>query len=82
MLGPGARVVNVASAAQEPIDFDDPMLERGYEPRRAYARSKLAQVLFAFELAGRRQASRLQTGLLFDCLNTNANRVYFVYDQK
>src|SRR5919106_2681868 len=48
-----ARVVNVASAGQSPIDFDDPMLERGYDAMRAYSQSKLAQVMFIFELAER-----------------------------
>jgi NAD(P)-dependent dehydrogenase (short-subunit alcohol dehydrogenase family) len=48
------RVVNVASAGQERPDFDDLMLEHGYEPWRAYRQSKLAQVMFAFELAERR----------------------------
>ncbi len=48
-----ARIVNVASVGQSPIDFDDPMLERGYEAPRAYNQSKLAQVMFTFELAGR-----------------------------
>ena len=48
-----ARVVNVASAGQSPIDFGDPMLECGYEAMRAYSQSKLAQVTFTFELAER-----------------------------
>ncbi|HEY6690377.1 MAG TPA: SDR family oxidoreductase [Rubrobacter sp.] len=48
-----ARVVNVASAGQSPIDFDDPMLERGYAAMRAYSMSKLAQIMFTFELAER-----------------------------
>src|ERR671910_32969 len=48
-----ARVVNVASAGQIPIDFDDPMLERGYDAMRAYSQSKLAQIMFTFELAER-----------------------------
>ena len=48
-----ARIVNVASVGQAPIDFDDPMLERGYEGFRAYAQSKLAQIMFTFELAER-----------------------------
>jgi NAD(P)-dependent dehydrogenase (short-subunit alcohol dehydrogenase family) len=48
-----ARVVNVASAGQSPIDFDDLMLERGYEAMRAYSQSKLAQIMFTFELAER-----------------------------
>jgi NAD(P)-dependent dehydrogenase (short-subunit alcohol dehydrogenase family) len=47
-----ARIINVASAAQRPIDFDDVMLERGYTGSRGYAQSKLAQVMFAFDLAG------------------------------
>jgi NAD(P)-dependent dehydrogenase (short-subunit alcohol dehydrogenase family) len=48
-----ARIVNVASAGQAAIDFDDVMLEHGYDGSRAYARSKLAQVMATFELAER-----------------------------
>jgi NAD(P)-dependent dehydrogenase (short-subunit alcohol dehydrogenase family) len=48
-----ARIVNVASAGQAPIDFDNVMLERGYDGMRAYAQSKLAQIMFTFELAER-----------------------------
>ena len=46
-----ARIVNVASGGQQAIDFDDVMLTRRYSARRGYAQSKLAQVLFTFELA-------------------------------
>ncbi|MQA92275.1 MAG: SDR family NAD(P)-dependent oxidoreductase [Gemmatimonas sp.] len=46
-----ARIVNVASAAQQPIDFDDVMLTAGYDDSRAYAQSKLAQVMFTMDLA-------------------------------
>jgi NAD(P)-dependent dehydrogenase (short-subunit alcohol dehydrogenase family) len=46
------RIVNVASAGQMPIDFDDVMLTRGYDGRRAYWQSKLAQVMHTFDLAG------------------------------
>jgi len=46
-----ARIVNVASAGQEPIDFADVMLTRGYSGGRAYRQSKLAQVLFTFDIA-------------------------------
>jgi len=52
-----ARIVNVASIGQQAIDFDDPMLERAYEPMRAYSQSKLAQISFTFELAERLQAA-------------------------
>ena len=59
-----ARIVNVASAGQSPIDFDDTMLERGYEAMTAYTRSKLAQVMFTFELAGRLSGSGLTVNAL------------------
>lgn len=49
--GGEARIVNVASAAQHPLDFDDLMLERSYGGMRAYSQSKLAQVMFTFDLA-------------------------------
>jgi NAD(P)-dependent dehydrogenase (short-subunit alcohol dehydrogenase family) len=48
-----ARIVNVSSAGQQPIDFDDVMLTRGYDGQRAYRQSKLAQILFTVELAER-----------------------------
>jgi len=48
-----ARIVNVASAGQSPIDFSDPMLEREYDTMRAYSQSKLAQIMFTFDLAER-----------------------------
>ncbi|MDQ6835971.1 MAG: SDR family NAD(P)-dependent oxidoreductase [Actinomycetota bacterium] len=48
-----ARIVNVASLGQHAIDFSDVMLERDYEGSRAYAQSKLAQIMAAFELATR-----------------------------
>jgi NAD(P)-dependent dehydrogenase (short-subunit alcohol dehydrogenase family) len=58
-----ARIVNVASIGQIPIDWDDVMLERGYEPYRAYAQSKLAQVMHTFELAGRLDGGTTVTAL-------------------
>ena len=51
-----ARIVNVASAGQAPIDFDDVMLERHYDGSRAYAQSKLGQVMHTFDLAERLDA--------------------------
>ncbi len=63
LLAEGARVVNVSSAGQMPLDFDDLMPERRYDGVRAYCQSKLAQILFTFSLAdlldGRATANRL-----------------------
>ena len=46
-----ARLVNVASLGQHPIDFDDPMITRGYSGARAYSQSKLAQIMQAIDVA-------------------------------
>ena len=46
-----SRIVNVASAGQQAIDFSDVMLTRGYSGVRAYCQSKLAQILFTIDLA-------------------------------
>ena len=58
---PSARVVTVSSRLHlpgsrgEPVDFDfeDPQLEHGYNPDRAYKNSKLAALWFAYELQRR-----------------------------
>jgi NAD(P)-dependent dehydrogenase (short-subunit alcohol dehydrogenase family) len=54
------RVVSVSSIAhrQGKIDFNDLQSERAYRPARAYAQSKLAMLMFAFELNHRAQAAR------------------------
>jgi NAD(P)-dependent dehydrogenase (short-subunit alcohol dehydrogenase family) len=59
LAGAPARVVNVASVAQERarLDLTDPQMRRGYRPFRAYAASKLANVLFTYELARRLEST-------------------------
>ena len=46
-----SRIVNVASGAQSPIDFTDVMLERPGRAAQGYGQSKLAQIMFTFDLA-------------------------------
>ena len=53
-----SRIVNVSSAGQQAIDFDDVMLTHGYSGVRAYCQSKLAQILFTIDL--RRGAERAE----------------------
>jgi len=60
-----ARIVNVSSAGQMAIDFDDVMLEDGYDGTRAYCQSKLAQILFTFDLAEELRG----TGVTATCLH-------------
>ena len=49
--GAPSRIVNVSSAGQQAIDFDDVMLTHGYSGTRAYCQSKLAQIMFTVDLA-------------------------------
>ena len=48
-----SRIINVSSRGQRNavIDFDNVMLERDYNDSQAYRQSKLAQVMFTFDLA-------------------------------
>jgi NAD(P)-dependent dehydrogenase (short-subunit alcohol dehydrogenase family) len=48
-----ARIVNVASVGQAPINFDNVMFERGYNGVTAYRQSKLAMIAWTFDLAAR-----------------------------
>jgi len=61
-----ARVVTVSSNAhaQGRIDFDDLQGERSYSGARVYSQSKLANVLFTYELARRLQASAVTANAL------------------
>ncbi len=62
--GAPARIVNVASAGQMPIDFDDVMLTRRYDGTQAYCQSKLAQIMFTIDLAKELEGSRITVNCL------------------
>jgi NAD(P)-dependent dehydrogenase (short-subunit alcohol dehydrogenase family) len=59
-----ARIVHVASAGQAAIDFEDVMLTRRYSGMQAYCQSKLAQIMFTFDLADELAASRVTANAL------------------
>jgi NAD(P)-dependent dehydrogenase (short-subunit alcohol dehydrogenase family) len=56
---PGARVINVSSMAHRrgTMDFDNLNAEQGYDKMPAYGQSKLANLLFTFELQRRLEAA-------------------------
>ena len=62
-----SRIVNVASAAHygAKVDFEDIQGERHYSSLRAYGQSKLANVLFTYELARKLEG----TGITANCLH-------------
>ena len=57
--GAPARIVNVASNSHlgQRLGFDNLELKRGYNPMRAYGRSKLANLYFTYELARRLEST-------------------------
>jgi len=70
-----ARIINVASLGQHPIDFKDVMLTRGYSGSRAYAQSKLAQIMFTFDLARELEGSQVTANCLHPATYMNTTMV-------
>jgi retinol dehydrogenase 12 len=70
-----ARVITVSSVAHRGalLSFGNLQLERGYLPMRAYANSKLANILFTTELARRLAGTRVTA----NCLHPGTVRTGF-----
>jgi NAD(P)-dependent dehydrogenase (short-subunit alcohol dehydrogenase family) len=60
-----ARIVNVASVGQAPLNFEDIMSEHGYSGVTAYRQSKLAMIAWTFDLA----AQLVDTGVTVNALH-------------
>lgn len=63
---PAARIINVSSGAHQygSMDFNDLEFRRWYFGMKAYARSKLANILFTYELARRLEGSTVTVNAL------------------
>ena len=70
-----SRIVNVASAGQKALDFDDIMLTRTYNGTDAYRHSKLAQVLFTVDLANELKGSGVIANTLHPSTYMNTTMV-------
>lgn len=70
-----SRIVNVASLGQHPLDFDDVMLTKGYTGTRAYAQSKLAQIMSTVDLAGELDGSGVTVNALHPATYMNTTMV-------
>jgi NAD(P)-dependent dehydrogenase (short-subunit alcohol dehydrogenase family) len=70
-----ARIVNVASAGQQALDFSDVMLTRGYDGTRAYRQSKLAQIMFTIDLAAELDGSGVTVNALHPATYMNTTMV-------
>lgn len=70
-----SRIVNVASLGQHPIDFDDVMITKGYSGGRAYAQSKLAQIMFTIDLSERLEGTDVTVNSLHPATYMNTTMV-------
>jgi NAD(P)-dependent dehydrogenase (short-subunit alcohol dehydrogenase family) len=70
-----SRIVNVASIGQHPIDFDDVMISRNYSGTRAYAQSKLSQIMFTIDLANELKGSGVTVNSLHPATYMNTTMV-------
>jgi NAD(P)-dependent dehydrogenase (short-subunit alcohol dehydrogenase family) len=70
-----SRIVNVASLGQHPIDFDDVMITKNYSGGRAYAQSKLAQIMFTIDLAEELKGSGVTVNSLHPATYMNTTMV-------
>jgi NAD(P)-dependent dehydrogenase (short-subunit alcohol dehydrogenase family) len=70
-----SRIVNVASLGQHPIDFDDVMITKNYSGSRAYAQSKLSQIMFTVDLADELRGSGVTVNSLHPATYMNTTMV-------
>lgn len=70
-----SRIVNVASLGQHPIDFEDVMITKGYSGSRAYAQSKLAQIMFTVDLAEELKGAAITVNSLHPATYMNTTMV-------
>ena len=70
-----SRIVNVASLGQPPIDFDDVMITKNYSGVRAYAQSKLSQIMFTIDLAEELKGSGVTVNSLHPATYMNTTMV-------
>ncbi len=71
-----ARIVNVSSAGQQAINFSDVMLTKKYSGITAYCQSKLAQIMFTFDLAEELAGSGVTVTALHPATFMNTKMVY------
>jgi len=73
--GAPARIVNVGSVGQAPVDFADLRMDSGYSGAQAYYRSKFALAAFTFDLAEELAGARITVNCLHPASLMNTRMV-------
>jgi NAD(P)-dependent dehydrogenase (short-subunit alcohol dehydrogenase family) len=71
-----SRIVNVSSAGQSPIHFDDVMLEKNFDGVTAYSQSKLALIMFIMDLAEQLKDENITVNALHPGTYLDTNMVH------
>jgi NAD(P)-dependent dehydrogenase (short-subunit alcohol dehydrogenase family) len=70
-----SSIINVASIGQEPINFDDLMIEKGYDGLFAYRQSKTALIMYTFDLAERLKDKGIKVNVIHPASLMNTKMV-------
>ncbi|HWB24587.1 MAG TPA: SDR family oxidoreductase [Chitinophagaceae bacterium] len=73
--GAPGRIVNVASAGQSPINFNDILAERHFDAGAAYTQSKLALIMFTIDLAEQLKGDKITVNSLHPGTYLDTNMV-------
>lgn len=76
LLPSGAVIINVASIGQEPIDFENVMLEKNYDGYFADKQSKTALIMYTFDLAERLKEKGIKVNVLHPATLMNTKMVF------
>ena len=71
-----SRIVHISSIGQAPLDFDDIMMEKKFDSYTAYCRSKLAQIMYGFELAEKLNGKGVNVNSLHPATLMDTNMVH------
>lgn len=71
-----SRIVNVASAGQSPIHFDDIQLEKNFDGVTAYTQSKLALIMFTIDFADQLKNDNVMVNSLHPGTYLDTNMVH------
>lgn len=75
LLNEDSRIINIASVGQAELDFEDLNMEKKYEGFQSYSRSKLALIMFTFDLANELDSKSISVNAIHPATLMKTNMV-------